>query len=152
MQARRRGPHFRLSRYSKKPKRPSGSSAIHKKRPMRLQGFSSSPQRQRHKKQTALKKQSLPRSLLTCEERRGRRHVVPEKETRALGSEFTRAKPGLYTSTQAWRRRLGVSGVISLGADSLPVGARGRKGAPKRTRDSGATLYRKSLGGLDRGG
>lgn len=152
VQARGRRPHFRLSRYTKKHKRPSGSSAIHKKRPISLRGFSDSPQRQRHKKETALKKQSLACSQLTCEERRGRRHVVPEKETGALGSEFTRAKPGLYTSTEARRRRRGISGVISLGADSLPVGARGSKGAPVRTRGSGATLYRKSLGGLGRGG
>lgn len=85
---------------------------------------------------------SLARSQLTCQERRGRRHVVPERETHPLGSEFTRAKPGPYTSPHAWRRQISVSGVISLGANSLPVGECLRKGTSMRTRSAGATLYR----------
>ena len=37
-------PNFRLPRYTKKSKRPSGSPAIHKKRRIRLQGFSGGAQ------------------------------------------------------------------------------------------------------------
>lgn len=37
-------PNFRLPRYTKKSKRPSGSPTIHKKRRIRLQGFSGGAQ------------------------------------------------------------------------------------------------------------
>lgn len=67
-------------------------------------------------------KQSLACSGLTCQERRGRRHLVPEREIHPLGSEFTRAKPGPNTSLQAWKPRRVVSGITSLGSNSLPVG------------------------------
>ena len=116
------GPNFRLPRNIKKSKRPSGSTAIHKKRQIWLQGFSCDAQGQR--KNSALKKQSLARSELTCQKWRGRRHLVPERETQTLGSEFTRAEPGPNTSPPAWRRRTCVSWVMSLGDNSLPVGAR----------------------------
>lgn len=91
-------------------------------------------------KRNCSEKQSPARSGLTCQERRGRRHLVPERETHALGSEFTRAKPGPYTSSQAGKPRIAVSGITSLGANSLPVGESPGKGARRRTRSSGTTL------------
>lgn len=57
------GPNFPLPRYIKKSKRPSGSTAIHKKRQIWLQGFSRSAQGQRQKKLCS--KEIVPRSFRT---------------------------------------------------------------------------------------
>ena len=140
------GPNFRLPRYIKKSKRPSGSTAIHKKRRIWRQGFSRGAQGQRQKKLCS--KEIVPRSFRTHLSRVAwTAPSCPGKRIRYLGQSSRGPNPA---PTRLLRRGDGEL-VFPRSWASGPIHFRSERDAKKtsnaRTRNFGAALYGAWRGG-----